>query len=313
MYIDSKTAQELDKKLKILNQARPLSAEVIQKIQEQLQLEMNYNSNAIEGNTITLKETFWVVSEGLTVKGKSLKEHLEIKNQQEAIELIYEIVGQQKEKGISESLIKQLHHLVVKNTHEKTAGQYRDGSVRISGSDHQPPEAFEVSMKMNDLMKWFKKNKKKLHPIELAARFHHQLVHIHPFWDGNGRTARLAMNVLIMQAGYPLSIILKNDRKKYYRALSEADKGVYNRIINLVSQAVLRSLNIYIKYTLPQTQYSEKFLPLIELASKTPYSATYLRKLINLNQLEGFKEGRNWLSSKQAVEKYRARRQRKRN
>lgn len=154
---------------------------------------------------------------------------------------------------------------------------------------------------MKDLIDWLHKNQKKLHVVELAAILHHKLAFIHPFWDGNGRTARLVMNIIIMGYGYPLAIILKNDRKRYYRVLSEADKENYSPLCEFVAQAVLRSLSLYLK-TLGSK--SEKFISLEELSKDSHYSATYLRKLAVQGKLQAHKENRNWLSSKKALKDY---------
>jgi len=298
MYLSAKTIKSLEEKLKLLNKFRPLEPTVIRKIKERFELEMTYNSNAIEGNSLSLKETFWVISEGLTIKGKPLKDHLEAKNHKEALDFLYEVIEKDKKNTISEHFIKQLHQLVVKDSESDIAGKYRNGDVYISGSDHKPPSL------MRDLIDWLSKNRRKHHVIELAALLHHKMANIHPFWDGNGRASRLVMNILILEAGYPLGIILKNDRKRYYRVLSEADKGSFKPICEFIAQSVLRSLNIYLKMLKPSKSKKTQFVSLRELAQGSHYSATYLRKLATQGKLEAFKEGRNWLSSRDALENY---------
>lgn len=305
MYLSSKTQSLLNKKLKQLNALRPIFPSALAKIREQFQLEMTYNSNAIEGNSLTLKETFWVIQEGLTIKGKPLKDHLEAKNHQEALEFLYELVDHESKNTLSEHQIRQLHHLVVKESQSDVAGKYRDGQVMITGTDHIPPPAYEISPMMNDLVNWYRKNRGKYHVVELAAILHHKLAYIHPFWDGNGRTARLVMNVLILEAGYPLAIVLKNDRKRYYRVLGLADKGKYGPLCEFIAQAVLRSLTIYLQALTPMQKKQERFLPLKELEKGSPYSANYLRKLATQGKLEALKKGRNWVTTKEAIERYR--------
>ncbi|MFA6001436.1 MAG: Fic family protein [Thermoleophilia bacterium] len=271
---------------------------------EQFEIEMAYNSNAIEGNSLTLKETYWVIREGITIKDKPLKDHLEAKNQHEALDYLYELVEHGKKNTISEVLIKQLHALVVRDTERDVAGKYREGDVIIAGSNHRPPGHTEVSPEMRELVSWLVDNRKKYHVVELAALLHHKLVFIHPFWDGNGRMARLAMNIQIMEAGYPLAIILKNDRKRYYRVLGEADEGRYGPLCEFVAQAVIRSLNIYLSTIAPTRKKDEKYVSLKVLATQSTYSPAYLRKLATQGKLESFKEGRNWLSSKRALREY---------
>lgn len=304
MSLSDKTKRILDQKLEELNSCRPIPRTILKKIREHFQIEMTYNSNAIEGNTLTLKETAWVIQEGLTIKGKPLKDHLEAKNQKEALDFLYELIDSQKQNTISERLIREIHHLIVKEADADIAGQYREGNVIITGADHTPPEGFEVPNEMQKLIKWINTNKNKLHPIELAAIVHHKLAYIHPFWDGNGRISRIIMNVFIMQAGFPMAIILKNDRKRYYRVLSEADKDNYSPFCEFVAQSVIRSLNLYLKFLRPKQKKNDKYISLEELAKFAPYSSAYLRKLATQGKLEAFKEGRNWLSSKQALKDY---------
>lgn len=303
--------ERIDEKLEILNSHRPLSYIVVSKLKEQFAVEMTYNSNAIEGNRLTLKETYLVIGEGMTVKGKSLKDHLEAKNHFEAIQFLYELIEHEKRHTISERLIRSLQQLIVKESDPSIAGSYRSGTVMISGSRHRPPDPTDVPILMSELIKWVQSKSKTIHPIELAATFHHKIAHIHPFFDGNGRTARLAMNVLLMQSGYPLVIILKNDRKKYYDVLEKADKGKLEPLIKFVAQAVEKSLNIYLN-AVDESFGKKKLLLLSELAKKTPYSEKYLNLLARTGRLDAHKEGRNWLSSVEAVKEYQENRERKR-
>lgn len=311
-YLDIKIAKRLEEKLEKLNNLRPLSKSAVLKLQEQLRISMTYNSNAIEGNSLTLKETFLVINEGLTVKGKPLKDHLEAKDHNEALRYLYELVEKNKHHTISEKLIRSLHQLIMQETDKEWAGVYRNSNVIIGGADHTPPDALEVGQKMYELIEWIKKNIKILHIVELVALIHHRLVYIHPFFDGNGRTARIVMNVLLMQYGFPLVIILKNDRKKYYNVLDQADKENYKPMVQFIAQAIEHTLDLYFKTLTPSTQKREKYLQLSELAKQTPYLAKYLNLLARQGKLEAHKEGRNWVSSKDAVERYINSRERKR-
>lgn len=304
MYLSQQTKNLLEEKLNILNSFRPINKTLLSKIKENFQVEMTYNSNAIEGNTLSKKETFWIIKEGLTIKGKSLKEHLEAKNHKEALDFLYELVEYNKKNTISEHLIKQMHSLVVKEADSEIAGMYRKGNVLISGSDHIPPSGFKVASEMEKLIKWLKKEKNNYHVIELSSLLHHKLVAIHPFWDGNGKVARIIMNVLIMHTGYPMTIILKNDRRRYYRVLSEADKNNYKNLCEFTAQNVIRGLNLYLEILKPSKKEFDKMLLLSELSKYYDYSAAYLKKLALNNKIEAEKKGRNWYSSKNAVEKY---------
>jgi len=303
MIIRKNLQQLLENKLKQLNKLRPISNTLILKLKERFEVEMTYNSNAIEGNTLTLKETFWVIQEGITVKGKSLKDHLEARNHKDALDFLYELINKNQKNTISEHLIKELHALIIQDINKKIAGQYRIVDVFITGTDHTPPSAIDVPYKMKELIKWAQKNYKSMNIIEFAAIFHHKFVHIHPFEDGNGRTGRLLMNIFIMAYGFPLSVIQNNDRQKYYRALALADSGNYKLLVNFIAQAVLRSLNIYLDTLIP-TKDKEKYLPLSEISKVFPYSQEYLSKLAKEGKIEAYKLKRNWLTSKESIERY---------
>lgn len=311
-YLNSILQKRIDEKLKIINSFRPLPASLVRKLQKQFKIEMTYNSNGIEGNSLTLKETFLVINEGLTIKGKPLKDHLEAKNHFEALEYLSELVEHDKKHTVSEVLIRQLQEIVMQETDKEWAGKYRSANVIISGSDHTPPDAIEVPKKMRNLIEWIQNNKKKLAPVELAAIVHHKLVYIHPFFDGNGRVARITMNLFLMQVGYPLVIVLKNDRKKYYTVLDYADRGDYTPLVRFIAQSVERSLNIYLSILTPKSKQKENFLPLSKMAKGTSFSAKYLNLLARSGKLEAYKKGRNWLTSREAIEEYLANRERKR-
>ncbi|HAL50193.1 MAG: Filamentation induced by cAMP protein Fic [Candidatus Uhrbacteria bacterium GW2011_GWD1_41_16] len=303
-YLSSIVKNRLEEKLSKLNKLRPLPKSAVQKLREKFQIEMTYNSNAIEGNSLTLKETFLVINEGLTVKGKPLKDHLEAKDHHTALEYLYDLIDKDKKHTISEMLIRNLHQIIIQETDKEWAGKYRNANVIIGGAKHTPTDALQVQKKMHDLISWLNQQKNKTNIIELAALLHHKLVHIHPFFDGNGRTARLTMNLLLMQAGYPLVIILKNDRKKYYDVLEMADGGKYEPLVKFIAQSIERSLDIYLKTLTPATTKQEKFISLTEISKTTPFSAKYLNLLARQGKLEAYKEGRNWLTSKEAIERY---------
>jgi len=302
----------LESKLSEIKKLRPLPASSVAKLKEQFAIEMTYNSNAIEGNRLTLKETYLVISEGITIKGKSLKDHLEAKDHYEAIQFLYDLIEHEKRHTLSEHLIRSLQQMIVAESDPKIAGSFRTGSVLITGSSHKPPDAQQVPGLVQMLVKWMNKNHDDLHPVEIAALAHHQLVAIHPFFDGNGRTARLLMNLLLMQKGYPLVAILKNDRKRYYDALEKADKGDAAPLVRFVAQAVERSMNIYLKVLAPKGSRAQKYAPLSAIASGTPYSEKYLNLLVRQGKLEAHKEGRIWVTTKEALARYVAGRKRRR-
>lgn len=303
-YLSPIIKTRLEEKLAKLNKLRPLPKSAVQKLREKFQIEMTYNSNAIEGNSLTLKETFLVINEGITIKGKPLKDHLEAKDHQAALKYLYVLVDKDRKHTISEMLIRNLHQIIIQETDKEWAGRYRNANVIIGGAKHTPPDALQVPQKMRDLIIWLNFQKNKTNIIELSALLHHKLVHIHPFFDGNGRTTRLTMNLLLMQAGYPLVIILKNDRKKYYDVLDKADSGKYEPLVKFIAQSIERSLDIYLKTLTPATTKQENFLSLTEISKTTPFSAKYLNLLARQGKLEAHKEGRDWLTTKEAIERY---------
>ena len=311
-YLNHRIRARLESKLNQLNEKRPLPPGVVKKLNEQFALEMTYNSNAIEGNSLTLKETAWVIQDGLTIRGKPMKDHLEAIDHFAALSYLYDLVEHNPHQAISEVLIRTIHQLMVRETEQQTAGMYRTGNVMITGSNHTPPDVSSLPSDMQDLIDWIRSNQKKLHPVELAAMVHHKLVSIHPFFDGNGRTGRVVMNLLLLQQGYPLVIVLKNDRKKYYEALSKADTGEYRSIVRFTAQAVERSLNVYLKIVSPPSKQSEKYYPLSEIAKNTPYSGEYLNLLARTGKLEAHKEKRNWVTTQSAIERYIKERERQR-
>lgn len=303
VFIQENLKATLEERLKKLNKLRPVSQTLLIKLKERFEVEMTYNSNAIEGNTLTLKETYWVIQQGITVKGKSLKDHLEAKNHKEALDFLYETIGHGKNFTFSEHLIKELHSLIIQDIDKNIAGRYRNIDVFIAGTDHKPPSAMDVPLKMRELTEWAQENHKKTYIAEFAAIFHHKFVNIHPFQDGNGRTGRLLMNIFLMQYGFPIAIIQKNDRKKYYRVLEIADNGNYKPLVLFIAQAILRSLNIYLDVLTP-SKNKENFISLAKATKYCSYSQAYLGKLAKEGKLEAIKIKRNWVTTKEAVEKY---------
>ncbi len=304
------TFDRLYDKLAVLNQSRPLPAIALHKIKESLTIEWTYNSNSIEGNTLTLRETQMVLQEGITVKGKSLREHFEAKNHEKAIEYLYSLVNENY--TLRSIDILSLHELVLRMIEDEFAGRIRNGGVRITGANFVPPNTNKVSDLLDELIDFVNSNPLNLNDIELAAVFHHKLVWIHPFFDGNGRTVRLAMNLLLMRKGFPPAIILKNDRKKYYEALNQANSGNYQKLMLLMCQALERTLNIYIS-SLPDNDYDfQEISNIVSEPNELPYGQEYISLLARQGKIDAHKEGRNWFTTKKAIEEYMANRKRMR-
>lgn len=221
---------------KTLDSYRPLPPEIVSNLHEDLVLRWTYHSNAIEGNTLTLKETK-VALEGITVGGKTMREHFEAINHREAIYFVEDLV--KRNEPLSEWQIKSIHQLILKNIDDAHAGIYRKTNVIIAGADHVPPDALHVESEMQAFITWYRQKAGVLHPVERAARVHADFVKIHPFTDGNGRTSRLLMNLELMKDGYPPVVLPVERRLEYYEALDAAHtKQDYEPFLTLSAEVV---------------------------------------------------------------------------
>jgi Fic family protein len=211
---------EIDAKKSSLDMLRMLDKE---SIRNAVLVEYTYESNRIEGNTLTLRETDIVINKGLTIGGKSMREHLEAINHNEAIMYLLDFVRGEIE--FDERIAKDLHSIILRGIDRDHAGKYRNASVMISGSRHIPPSPIQVPDLMQKCFEWYKENSATCHPIILAAEMHEQIATIHPFIDGNGRTARLVMNLILMRNGYPIANIPGDgdSRRDYYDSLEKCN------------------------------------------------------------------------------------------
>ena len=242
--LDDNYFDEVDSLKKELDSKRPIPKETLKSLRESINLEWTYNSNGIEGNTLTLRET-QVVLEGITVGGKSIKEHLEAINHEKAILFLDDLVKDNE--PISEWNIKNIHQLILKDIDNENAGRYRKENVTIKGATHIPPDYLKVPELMEKLILTYN-TWSEYHPIIQAALLHGELVKIHPFVDGNGRTSRLLMNLVLMNNGYNPVIIKKESRLKYYEALDKAHTtGDYTDFVKLVAKLEIEMLKKYLE------------------------------------------------------------------
>ena len=293
-----KTYARILSKKKALDNLRPLPPQLVKKLWGQMQIEFTYNSNAIEGNTLSLRETQLVIQEGITIRGKSLREHLEARNHPDTIDYVEKLA--QKGTTIKQDDILKVHALLMRSIDDQNAGKYRTGQVRVTGATFMPPPAEKIQAMISELLQTLSQNPDELRPIELAAFFHHKFVYIHPFLDGNGRTARLIMNAILMRNEYPFTVLLKVDRPKYLRALNEADNGNLVPFANFVANCVERSLDIY----LLTFEKEAEILTLAEASKLTPYTQEYLSLLARKGNIGAFKLRRNWVITKKALNEY---------
>lgn len=237
--------QEIDVLNAELSTLRPLPQEALKKIEDALDMEYTYESNRIEGNTLTLQETALVVNEGITISGKSMREHLEAINHAQAVDFIKDIARRNIQ--ISERTIKEIHAIVLHGINRENAGRYRTVPVMITGSTHMPPQPYLIEKLMEDfILKFQQMEQEGIHPVVIAAYLHDELVRIHPFIDGNGRTSRLLMNLYLLQHGYIIVALKGDDEMKlqYYKALekshTEHDPTVFYILVAVAEKEALQ-------------------------------------------------------------------------
>lgn len=252
---------KLKKELDLL---RPLKKEDELRIMQKFRLDWNYHSNNLEGNTLTYGETKALILFGITAQGKPLKDHFEVTGHDEAIKWVLEVIKQ--DRPLTENFIRELHKLILKEPYEVDAitpeGQPTKKRVNLGVYKTTPnhvktktgeifrfatPE--ETPALMNDLVNWYNNKlvEEDINPILIAAEFHYRYIRIHPFDDGNGRTARILMNFILMQHGYPPVIINTNDKVNYFAVLRQADAGNINPFIEYIAHNLNHSLKIMLK------------------------------------------------------------------
>ncbi len=228
-----------------LNDYRPLTSEEVNRLREEFLIDFTYNSNAIEGNTLTFQETALILKEGITINEKPLKEHLEAVGHKDAFYYIEELVKEKVE--LSEKVIKDIHSLVLMDK-PQDRGRYRRIPVTISGAVHEPVQPYLVPVLMEQLINEYNQEMKDRHIIEKVSLFHLKFESIHPFIDGNGRTGRLLLNLELMKEGYPPINIKFKDRRKYYDCFSDYHLKNANPImlIDMVTGYVEEELEKYV-------------------------------------------------------------------
>ena len=239
--MDLRAIQQVDKLKGWLDSFRPFSPIVVAELKKLYDVRLTYNSNAIEGNTLTQRETALVLESGITIGGKTLREHLEVVGHKDAIDYIETLA--QPETEVEEWEIKQIHSLILRAIAPEEAGRYRQLDVKAAGTEYVYPPHYLLNDLMQEFTAWLKAASKTLHPLEYAAEAHLRFVSIHPFRDGNGRTGRLLMNLLLLQAGYPIVVISNQVRKAYIDAIVNAQQeGESGQLLNLIVDSAQSSL-----------------------------------------------------------------------
>ncbi len=247
-----------------LDALRPLSVEDEQRVMQKFRLDWNYHSNHLEGNSLTYGETKALILFGITAQGKPLKDHFELTGHNEAIHYVLDVI--KEERPLTENFIRELHKIILKESYEADAitpdGKPTKKTIRIGDYKQSPnhvrtrtgeifrfatPE--ETPAKMKDLLDWYRKRMelKDVDPVLIASQFHYDFIRIHPFDDGNGRTARILMNFILMQFGFPPVIIKTEEKEDYFAVLGQADAGIFEPFVDFVAKNLVRSLEIMIK------------------------------------------------------------------
>jgi Fic family protein len=247
----------LDNHNKKINLYKNINSDLWKTILFKLKADWTYNSNGIEGNTLNKGETIFFLQEGLTAKGKPFKDYLDTKNHAQAIDFLFDIVANKRK--ITEGVIKEINALLLhdveftpamtangKNVNKKTtAGKYKTQTNHVlqqDGTIHKYVEPIDVSNQMEILVKWISDNIDKHHPCFVAAIAHYNMVRIHPFDDGNGRGARILMNLILIKKGFLPAVIKVENRKEYIKALQDADNGNLQPFIDFISEELMQTL-----------------------------------------------------------------------
>ncbi len=240
-YLTKSQVLELEKlRQAYLKKTNALSKEEFEQFENSYFTELTYNSNSIEGNSLSLEETSLVINENIVPEGKTLREIYEVKNHIKAIDLLKSC-----KQDVDERLILKLHSIILNNISERFAGRYREGTVRIFGSDVRFPDAEKVPQLVQNLIYWYKKHKNEYHPFELAVIFSTKLVSIHPFVDGNGRISRLLMNFILQRNKFPWINVYTKQRAEYLNVVRTGNDEKYLPIINLMIRTLRENMESF--------------------------------------------------------------------
>lgn len=273
--------QQIEKQKAKLDRQGPLPSALVKNLWDWYRVELTYTSNAIEGNTLSRQETALVIEKGLTVQGKTLKEHLEAVNHAEALDYIRSLVTK-KHLLVTEQTILEIHRMILHKIDDSYAGRYRAVPVRVAGSAVVFPNPLKVPDLMEKFILWLKSTVKE-HPVKRVIEAHLRLVSIHPFVDGNGRVARLLMNLILMQTGYPPCVIKKESRLAYINSIERAQLDQNSEdYYSMMYQAILESLDLYLdmlksKSARKKLEPSKKLLKIGQLAKVTGETVHTLR------------------------------------
>lgn len=281
-----------------------------EEIAKRMQVEFVYNSNKIEGNTLSRGETELIL-QGVTIRntdligalaGKNVSDILAVQNHPDAISFVKEMAFNRQRK-VTEADIKELHRVIM-NGIISSAGQYRTFDIQVRGAGFTPPPFYMVHDEMKELVEFVNRNDHELRPIELAAHAHYFLTWIHPFEDGNGRISRLLLNLILIRFGYPFAVIRNVERKQYLESLRRADRGEFQPFLNYIARCVEQTMDLYLMELEGHRGKRPRLQSMSELAKGTPYSAEYLSLLARKGMIDAVREGRIWKSTRKNIDTY---------
>lgn len=242
---------ELTKGQGWLQSLRPLPTDVLGELRHRFEVSLTYHSTAIEGNTLSRSETQMVIEKGITIGGKSVREHLEVIGHKEALDFVLELADAQTE--VSERTIREIHSLVMTGQGHGDHGGYRTFNVNAAGTEYVYPSHLTVQELMAEFADWLG-SPSEMHPVDFASEAHLRFVTIHPFRDGNGRVGRLLMNLLLIRAGYPISVLSVRQRAEYIHALEIAQSSGSRQALDaLIRAAVIHALHETLETALSST------------------------------------------------------------
>ena len=292
---DTHLMEWIRKKSERLNALRPLDKDLVKRLHHEMRVYHTYNSNAIEGNTLTLSETKLVLNEGITIGGKTLREHLEATNNAQGYDLIVRLAHEPA--PFNHVTIQQIHEVVTRGILE-SAGRYRTKNVRITGAVRSPTDWQHIIREMDGLIKDIAQRNRPA--IEMTAYLHHRFVAIHPFIDGNGMVARLLGNLYLIRNGFPPIVLDQKKRLHYYRALRKADNGDLLEFVQFIARAVNEALS----QTLAIAGEKDTLIPFRELVKVSSYSQEYLSLAARKGLLDATKIDDTWHATKRALDEY---------
>lgn len=299
----------LEKKRR-LDSAGRLPDDVAKKIEDRMQVEYVYNTNKIEGNTLSRGETELILR-GMTVRnqnlvnvlaGKNVSDVLGVQNHPDAMKFVKELAFNSQRKIMEEDL-KQLHQVIM-NGIMGSAGQYRQFDIQVKGAGFTPPPFYQIPDEMKELIEFINQNPGELRPVELAAHAHYHFAWVHPFEDGNGRISRLLLNLILVRNGYPFAVIKNVERKKYLETLRRADLGEFEPFLNYIARCVEQTMDLYLLEIEGGKGKKVELLSMSELTKGTPYSSEYLSLLARKGVIDAVKVGRVWKTTKRTISAY---------